>query len=69
METPIPAPFTPPAPEPVIAEIELLRNEVNWLTLTLLGLARTLELPSDKLLRDLETWAGTQMAELKKLRG
>jgi len=63
----IPAVPTPIPPQ--VAEIEFLRNQINWLTLTLLGIAHTLEMPADLMLRDLETWAGSQMAELKKLRG
>jgi len=67
---PVPSPLAPAAPiPPQVAEIEFLRNQINWLTLTLLGIAHTLQMPADLMLRDLEGWAATQMAELSKLRG
>jgi hypothetical protein len=41
-----------------------LQNQVDWLTMTMLSIANTLQLPADKTLKDLPSWAVNVMSKL-----
>jgi hypothetical protein len=61
---------TTPAPKVVKSlaedEITTLRNSNSWLSLQLLAIARILELPSDKTMKDLEEHAKAIMVVYKQ---
>ena len=62
-------PVTTPVPTPpVTVDNSFLTNQVSWLTLTLTAIANTLELPSDKTMKELPAHAIKIMQELHTLR-
>jgi len=51
-----------------MANLPTANNEENWATMTLLAIARTMEMPADATLKDLPALAADIMSELHAFR-
>ena len=64
----VPAGATPTVAPPMGEHASFLRNEMGWLSLTLMSIARILEQPPTETMKELPAHAEKVMAELKSLK-